>query len=203
MIFAVQKIRSILSNGIQQIADVAVEQQHTDGDGRHAVCHLAIRSNANRPSSLTERFLWPTELDVHDVTAVGVDRADRFNLLPRDVLRHQSLIKNAAVVNRKHDRISGGAAAETAHEKSDASQARYAKPSHERAGDYEARDSGRCGAEKDKAGHTDLAEAPREGSSTKNFLRLFNKLTWDCSSIGSVYHGDFLISLVPSLSPVT
>ena len=35
-VFAVQKIRSILSNGIEQIADIAVEQQHTHGDGWHA-----------------------------------------------------------------------------------------------------------------------------------------------------------------------
>jgi hypothetical protein len=98
-VFAVQKIRSILSNGIEQIADIAVEQQHTNGDGWHAVRHLAIRSNADRPSGFTERYLWPAELDVHDATAVGVDWADRFNLLPRDVLRHQSMIENAALVN--------------------------------------------------------------------------------------------------------
>jgi len=75
------------------------EQQHTNGDGWHAVRHLAIGSNADRPPGFTERYPWPTELDVHDATAVGVDWADRFNLLPRDVLRHQSMIENAALVN--------------------------------------------------------------------------------------------------------
>ena len=183
-VFAVQKIRSILNNGIEQNADIPVRQQHTNGDGRHAVRHLALGSNADWPPGFTKRSLWPTEFDVHDVTAVGVDRTDRFNPLPRDVLRHQSLRECRA--GQPKARARNGAAAETAHwkQRPPATSRKATSRTNRSQGSPPSR---RCGGEKDKAGDGDLAEAPGEGDSlwSANFLRFFNMMARAPRALGA------------------
>src|SRR6516162_10181231 len=96
---AVQEIRSILSNGFEQIRDIAVEQHHADGDGRHAVRYLAIGAHAYAPSGFLECDLWPAKFDIDDMTAVSFDWPDRCNFLPPDLLEIKAMVKYSGLTD--------------------------------------------------------------------------------------------------------
>jgi len=77
-------------------------------------------TDADQPSGFAKRILRPPQFDIDDVASIGVDWPDGFNFLPLDMSRHQSAIKNSALINREHDHIGGGTLAETVHEKGNA-----------------------------------------------------------------------------------
>src|SRR5215471_2005801 len=114
---AVQEIRSILSNGFEEIRDIPFEQHHAHGDSRHAVRYLAIGAYAYAPSGFLECHPWPTKFDVDDMTAVGLNWPDRCNFLPCDVLRHQTMVEYSGLIDGEHDHFSACTTAETMHEK--------------------------------------------------------------------------------------
>jgi hypothetical protein len=177
----VQQIRSILSDGVEHLGDIALKQQHADRDGRYAVAKLAMGTHADRPSSSGEGDFGPAKFDIDDVVSIGVDWADGFNFMPLDVPRHQSTIQNSSLINREDDRIGGSTSAETVYQNGDDDQPRQAKPYYGGNGYGEAGCRRRCGAKENKAGNSDLGEAPREGGPTDlaNRLCSFDEIVLD------------------------
>src|SRR6478672_10883670 len=97
----VQQVGPIFGHRVEQLGDIAIEQQHADRKRWYAVSCLAVGTDADRPTGLFERGPWPAQSDIHRVAAASVDWAKGFNFLPLDVPRHQATIKNSALIQRE------------------------------------------------------------------------------------------------------
>jgi hypothetical protein len=94
------------------------------------------------------------------VTTVNVSWADRFNFVPLDMPRHQTMVQDSLPIDREDDRVDGGASAETMYQKGNAEQPYEAKPPHERRRHGENGCRYHCRTAKNKAGISDLGVAP-------------------------------------------
>jgi hypothetical protein len=111
------------------------------------------------------------------VVPIGVDGPDRFDFLPRDGPRYQSMIENSALVDREDDHTIIGAAAEAPHENCSAAKPYQAKPFHEGNGRGEGGRRRRCDGGKDKACNADLGVTPhKRGAGLVNRLRSFSEI---------------------------
>src|SRR5581483_979703 len=113
---SIQEVGPVLCHHVEEVAYVAVEQQHADRDRGHAIRPLAIGADADPPPRAGERRLGPAQLQIDDVGVIEVDGADGRDLLPGDAPRHQPQVEDAEMVDREHDRASCRAPAQAVHE---------------------------------------------------------------------------------------
>jgi hypothetical protein len=94
------------------------------------------------------------------VTPVNVNRANRFNFVPLDMPRHQSMVQDSSPIDREDNPVVGSASVETMDQKSNAEQPYEAKPLHKRRRHGEKDCRCHCRAGKNKASISDLGAAP-------------------------------------------
>jgi hypothetical protein len=116
--------------------------------------------NANRPPAFCQRDVRPAQLEIDDVAALPVDRADGGYFLPRDAPRHQPTVQNSTLVDREHDGLNGGTPTETVHEHGNDQEPGQAKPFPDRARKRETYSRRHRRAEKKERGEAELASAP-------------------------------------------
>jgi hypothetical protein len=75
-----------------------------------------MSADTDWPSWSRERGLGPAEPDIDHVAPIDVDRMDGFNFRPLEMPRHQSPIKDSALINRDDHRIGRSPPAETMQE---------------------------------------------------------------------------------------
>ena len=167
-----QQFRPVQRHGVQQLSNSALEQEHRDGDRRDAESSLAMGTDADPPRRSRKRDLGSAKLEIDNMAALAVDRADQFNLPPLDVPRRQPTIPNSALVDREHGRLGCGTPADTVHEHGNAEEPCQAEPSHGRVRALDPDGCWRSSAEEDERGVPELGGAPPKGRNTTLGRRL-------------------------------